>query len=514
MGRFSKHLSTPDKKEAKKCVLKLIWKLFKNVQSEGGGFKVTVAYDSQYGQVTLNGSDATEIAVDEDEPLTVVITPAEGYRVTRLSINGEDKTASLTDNRLAFESIDTNMAFEVEFGIITYTLTLPDAVTGGHISVNGLAEAPASIDHGARLELTAVADRGHKLDVMTVNGTDVTASLDQSLTYVIESVTENVEVTATFSPITYTITAVNTTAKYGELTLNEQTGNCTVEFGNPLTIDVAPNEGCYLVKLTVEGVDVTDSVADGKYIVETVEADMTVEAVFAIHTYTIDLSFDPTKGTILSDRQGSGTAVTVEHGDELRLTIVPTEGYEIAAVSLDGKDVTGQLDENGVLTLANICSDHTVAATFDIKRVRLNVLGLEGGRIAMRYDYGIEVTLFIEPEDGWEFHSLTVGDMTITELEADGSYTTPALTDHTDVSVVFKLKGQGGIDNVSDRQLVTVSARQRTVTVEGADEGALVEIFDTAGMTVYRGTEHVITLNRQGVHIVRVSGLTFKVMLR
>lgn len=490
-----------------------VWKLFKNVQSEGGGFKVAVSYDSQYGQVTLNGSDTTEVTVDEDEPLTIAITPNEGYRLTRFTINGEDMTASLTDNRLTFESIDSNMAIEVEFSIITYTLTLPETSAGGHIEVNGLDVAPATVDYGSRLELTAIADRGHKLDAMTVNGKDVTTALDQNHTYVIERVTENVSVSAVFLPITYTITAVNANTRYGDITLNGQTVSCIVAFGQPLTVGVNPHEGCYLVSLTIDGIDVTSGVADSKYTVDTVEADMTVEAVFAINTYTVDLKFDPAKGDILFDRTGSGTSVTVDYGDELRLTVVPAEGYETATVTLDGKDVIGQLDENGVLTLTDITSDHTVEATFDVKRLRLSVLGLEGGRIAMRYDYGTEATLFIEPEEEWEFHSLTVGEMTVTELEADGSYTTSPLTDDTDVSVVFKRKATDGIP-VSSHNTITVSARQRTVTINGAEEGAPVEIFDTAGLAVYSGTDHVITLDRQGVHIVRVSGLTFKVMLR
>lgn len=48
----------------------------------------------------------------------------------------------------------------------------------------------------------------------------------------------------------------------------------------------------------------------------------------------------------------------------------------------------------------------------------------------------------------------------------------------------------------------------------GGREGESVEVFDSAGVTIYCGTEHEIDLNRQGVHIVRVAGLTFKVMFK
>ena len=228
----------------------------------------------------------------------------------------------------------------------------------------------------------------------------------------------------------------------------------------------------------------------------------------------MQLGYDPAMGTIIPDQPGGDSDVTVAHGTTLRLTILPAEGYEIATVTLDGDDVTGRVDDNGVLTLENITAAHRVEATFEIKRVRLSVLGLQGGQLAMRYDYGTEVTLLVEPEEGWEFHSLTVGDTTVTSLEPDGSYTTPALTDDTAVSVVFKLAGQSGANAPAEAQKITVATRSTTVVVTGAAEGETVEIFDTAGVTVYRGTDHEIDLNRQGIHIVRVSGLTFKVMLK
>lgn len=491
-----------------------VWKLFKNIQSEGGGFKVTVTCDSSFGVVALNGSNVAEITVDEDEPLTVAITPIEGYEVTKVTVNGADVTASLVDNAINYESIDSNMDIVVEFGIITFAVNLPAELTGGHIIVNGQEAAPATVDYGSRLEIAAVADRGYELTAFSVNGTDVIASLDENGTYVIESVTADINVEVAFDPIVYTVTAVNLT-DFGTLTLNGETGDCKVAFGQPLVIGVMPrDEGCYLVSLTVDGTDVTADVTGGTYTVETVEADMTVEAVFGFYTYTVELSYDPAMGTIIPDLPGGDSDVTVAHGTTLRLTILPAEGYEIASVILDGDDVTGRVDDNGVLTLENITAAHRVEATFEIKRVRLSVLGLQGGQLAMRYDYGTEVTLLVEPEEGWEFHSLTVGDTTVTELEPEGSYTTPALTDDTAVSVVFKLAGQSGANAAAEARMITVATRGTTVIVTGAREGETVEIFDTAGVTVYRGTDHEIDLNRQGIHIVRVAGLTFKVMLK
>ncbi len=490
-----------------------VWKLFRNIQSEGGGFKVSVSADTAYGEVLLNGSSASEITVDEDESLTVAISPVEGYSISNVTVNGTDVTASLVDGTLEYESLDSNMEIEVTFSIITFTLSVPAELTGGHILVNGLDAVPATVDYGSRLEISAVPDRGYLLVSMTVGGVDVTASLDESLAYVIDRVTADVVVDAVFEPIVYTVTAVAPT-DFGTLTLNGATGDCRVAFGQPLVIGVTPaHEGCYLASLTVDGTDVTASVKDGVYTVESVEADMTVEAVFGINTYTVELVCDPERGAIIPDLPGSDVGVTVTHGATLNLAITPAEGFEIESVLLDGTDVTSHLRGNSVLTLEYVKGPHRVEAVFAVRRVRLSVLGLEGGQLSMRYDYGSPVTMLVEPADGWMFHSLTLGDEVVTVLDDDDSYTIPSLTDDTTVSVVFKLdQGSAGVDELTRR--ITVSARQRTVTITGASEGEAVEIYDTSGMRVYRGTDHVIDLNRQGVFIVRVASLSFKVMLK
>ncbi|WP_300300371.1 leucine-rich repeat domain-containing protein [uncultured Muribaculum sp.] len=490
-----------------------VWKLFKNLQSEGGGFKVTATYDNRFGKVELNGSSAASIAVDEDEPLTVAIYPAEGYKITSLTVNGADMTGMLVDNRLTYATIDSNFDINVEFGIITFAITLPADLSGGRIAINGADEIPSTIEYGSRIEIAAIPDRGHYLESISVNGTDVTSRLDENGVYTIEGVTADVTIDALFSPIILTVTATNSTG-YGTVTLNGVGGECKVEFGKPLVIGIIPrNEGCYLKSLMVNDIDVTDKVSDGAYRIESVESDVNVESVFSIHTYTVEFEYDSSRGSILPGIAVEGNSVTVEHGSSLSLHIIPAEGYETATVTLDGKDVTDRIEPDETFTIANITADHRVQATFDIKRIRLNVLGLQGGILAMRYDYGTEATIIVEAEEGWEFNSLSIGDTLMTDLMPDNSYTTPALTDDTDVSVVFKQTGSG-ISSTDDDNAVTVYAHRQTVTVRGARDGEPVEIFDVSGTPVYRGTEHVIDVNRTGVYLVCVAGHTFKVMLR
>lgn len=490
-----------------------VWKLFHNIQAENGGFKVSVAFDGTNGHVALNGVESEEIIVDEEEQLTVSFLPDEGYEVTEVTVNGTDVTGSLVDNKLSYESIDSNMAIDVTFSIITFALNVPAELTGGHILVNDMETVPGSIDYGCLVEIAAVPERGYKLAAFSVNGIDLMPEFGESGVYVIEKVTSDIVVNASFSPIVYTIKAVNNSA-YGTLTLNGNEDECMIEFGKPLVIRVTPkNEGCFLRSLTIDDKDVTSEVSNGVYTVESVESDMIVAAEFGINTYDVSFSCDSSRGTIVAVGEYSGHGVTVEYGATMYLNILPAEGFEIESVTLDGDDVTDNVDDNGMLTIENIRSNHHVEAVFAVRRVKLTVLGLNGGTIAMRYDYGTPVTLIVASDQSWKFHSLTVGEDIVTELEEDDSYTIPAIIEDTAVSVVFV---QDDKTSTIEKVLpdVTVSAKGHTISVDGVFGKESVEIYDTAGLLVYKGTDHEITLNRDGVFIVRVCGLSFKVILR
>ncbi len=83
----------------------------------------------------------------------------------------------------------------------------------------------------------------------------------------------------------------------------ETTENGTVEastltpkHGEQVVITVTPDEGCKLVSLTVNGEDVTEQVVDGKYTIESVTADVTVTAVFAMTLIAGDVNGDGTVG--------------------------------------------------------------------------------------------------------------------------------------------------------------------------------------------------------------------------
>lgn len=72
-----------------------------------------------------------------------------------------------------------------------------------------------------------------------------------------------------------------------------------------------------------------------------------------------------------------------------------------------------------------------------------------------------------------------------------------------------------GVDDITaDDSSVAVRTVGRDITISGAPDDALVEVYNTAGMTVYSGTAKTIAAPASGLYIVRVAGTTHKVAVK
>ena len=71
-----------------------------------------------------------------------------------------------------------------------------------------------------------------------------------------------------------------------------------------------------------------------------------------------------------------------------------------------------------------------------------------------------------------------------------------------------------GINNVAENAVVTVSAVDGSIVINGYDGAAIVEVYGIGGNRVYSGHDAAITDLAPGVYVVRIGNSTTKVMLR
>ena len=71
--------------------------------------------------------------------------------------------------------------------------------------------------------------------------------------------------------------------------------------------------------------------------------------------------------------------------------------------------------------------------------------------------------------------------------------------------------GTGAVDGI-EADAVTVRGANGVIRVEGA-EGARVEVFNTAGVCIYSGTDTEIYVPQRGLYVVKVAGRATKLAL-
>ena len=124
------------------------WSEFANITDGNLNYQITVNVGNNgsvtYGTETVtNGSEIFNVKDGNDAVLT--ITPATGYQVSTLTVNGEDVKSQLTNGVLTISNVTANMTVEVTFELIPgYTenikMTVPngDRTAIGYSSTVGL----------------------------------------------------------------------------------------------------------------------------------------------------------------------------------------------------------------------------------------------------------------------------------------------------------------------------------------------------------------------------------------
>jgi PKD repeat protein len=272
-------------------------------------------------------------------------------------------------------------------------------------------------------------------------------------TYEFSNVSTNHTIEAIFST-TYTVNA--TAGPNGSIA---PAGLTNVVEGNGLMVLMAPEAGYHVADVLVDGVSVG---AVDNYIFESVLADRTIAASFAINTYTITAT--ATSGGSITP---SG-AVAVTYGASQAFTWSPNPGFTLLDVLVDGVSVGAV----STYTFDNVSTSHTIVPVY-ANTLTINMSGFGtgtvtsepagiscGGACSAEFSQGTEVILTAEPDAnslfaGWSGVGCTTGTCTVT------------LNENTTVTAIFALKPP-----VADFTGTPTTAAQN-VTVNFTDLSAL-----------------------------------------
>ncbi len=332
-----------------------------------------------YGGTTIRGTTSSFTA-NEGSNATITFSPDSGYRIASVKVNNTDVTSSVSNNRYTINNITANTVLSVSFEAIpitTYILSIT-SVGNGSVTYDGTSirskTSSFTVKEGSSVSISLIPDNGYRVKSVKENGTNV-ISYVSSNKYVISSITRNTTVEVEFEaipPTTYTLSITasgNGSATYGGTTIRSNTSSFTVNDGDYATVTFSPDSGYRIASVKVNDIDVTSSVSDNWYTISNITENTTLSVVFE--------AIPPTMRTLTITASGNGdvqygsttvrnqtSAVEVEEGSSATVTFSPDGGNRIAAVTVNGQDVTASI-ENYRYTIANISGDLTIVAAFE-----------------------------------------------------------------------------------------------------------------------------------------------------
>jgi hypothetical protein len=234
-------------------------------------------------------------------------------------------------------------------------------------------------------------------------------------------------VTATFTPITYTITA---SAPGGNGTISTTTP--TVSYGGTASFTLTPATGYYVASVTGDTCTPTGATTGGTWTATNITANCTVTASFAINTYTITASAPGGNGAI------STTTPTVSYGGTASFMLTPTTGYHVASATGDTCTPTGAAT-GGTWAATNITANCTVTASFAINTYTVTpsagVNGMISPNAPQTANYNATTAFTVTPSTGY---TASVGG-TCGGTLVGTTYTTNAVTANCTVIATFTI---------------------------------------------------------------------------
>jgi hypothetical protein len=342
---------------------------------------------------------------------TFSITPDPGYHVVNVYVDGDAKGAV---NSFTFDNVTANHTIEAIFAINSYTVT---ASVGGNPLGGSVTPLERTVNHGSSTTFTVTTNVAYTASVSegTLEGT----------TWTIPNVTSTHTATVTFTIKTYTITV--TSGSGGMVT----PGSTVVNYWGSETFNITPDPSYHVENVLIDGASVG---AVASYPFNNVTANHTIEATFAINTYTI---------TVTSGSGGAGSGggitpsgvVTVNYWANQTFSITPNTGYHVADVLVDGASVGAVAS----YTFNNVTANHTISATFAINTYTITVASGSGGAVtpgSTVLNHGANQTFSITLDPGYHVENVSVDGAFVGAVT---TYTFNSVTSNHTISATFAI---------------------------------------------------------------------------
>ncbi|RGN50936.1 MULTISPECIES: leucine-rich repeat domain-containing protein [unclassified Bacteroides] len=490
-------------------------------------YDVTVVYDKEMGDVTINGQDTDRISIPEDYDgvINFQALPKEGYYVDSILIDGEN--VSFEENSYRYNRTpdeDNDVVCKVVFKKYLNVSADYDKVLGV-VKINNEESNPYYARIGEEVLFSILPNTGCETRQVLLNDVDITDELENYLFYTCTAKEDMVLKVTFVDPIPgnyFTVSSVYDKTKGTVKINNEELASCTVKSGTQVNFSILPEAGYEVQQVLLNDADITADVKNNSYTC-TATKDLALEVVFVASVpdtyYQVSAVYDETLGTVRINNEAV-TSCTIKSGTTVSFAILPNDGNKISKVLLNDADITSDVKNNTytctatenlafeVVFVASVPETYyQVSAVYDetLGTVRINNEAVSSCTVKS----GTTVSFTILPGADNKISNVLLNDADITaDLEDNAFYTCTATRDLV-LNVTFENANFLSVNNIGK---VKVSSSGSKVVVEGLTDGETVLVTNLIGQITYRGTALEIPMNR-GWYLVKVRNEVTKVWI-
>ena len=293
--------------------------------------KVTVTKEGGNEGCTFEVEGSANLdAVEYGTKLQIKTTAATGYRFKELKSNEVTIVGNEFEVKSAQDAIEVKVVFELKKFDIT-TEVVAGKAEGCSIQVNG-QESLTGVDYGTKVTVTVTHAEGWKLQSLTVDGVDITASK----TFVVE---KTVSVKATFEKrklkVSVTREGGNEECKF-EVVGKGSDNLDAVEYGAKLQINTTAATGYQFKELKINEVAIEGKTFEVKSEKDAIE----VKVVFELKKFDITTEVVAGKAEGCSIKVNGQESLTgIDYGTMVKVTETHAEGGKLQSLTVDGVDI-------------------------------------------------------------------------------------------------------------------------------------------------------------------------------
>ncbi|NLT22964.1 MAG: hypothetical protein GXX82_07945 [Syntrophorhabdus sp.] len=391
-------------------------------------YTITASVKNNLGG-TIDPSGVYNVGANRNATFT--FTPAEGYEVYQVIVDGE--TQSWTENSYTFVNVADDHTLQVVFKKIVLTITAK--VNGGNGMIDPIGKK--TVNYGEDISFRFMPNSGYEFDQVFIDGALWSKSFPYDA-YKFSKVKKDHTIEVTFRRITSDSTYYITPKAGANGTITPSTDQ-SAKRGSSVTFTATANLGYVIETLTKIENGRTSTIEDAtettkySYSFKNVQKNGYIKATFKkAGTYLITASAG-NWGSI-SDK---GTK-SYNGGATPTYTFTPNDGYIVDIVTVDRKSV---VFTDNKYTFAALDSDHTIHVTFrPYPRYAITAKAGANGSISPPgttiYDKGATPTYTVIPDDGYVVDKFKI-DGNVADL-TNNQYTFSPLDDDYNITVTFK----------------------------------------------------------------------------